>query len=420
VSLLFCVDRWRQKSALVVINCLFAVTAMAEGWDGKDVTIGGELHVINPATPIEATITKTPKELWRVGGEDDEDVLIGVISSIVVDDNGNVYMLDAQLSQIYVFTSDGAYVRTIGRDGGGPGEFRRSGHMFLTPRGNIAVLQRMPAKIIQLTPSGDALNNYAIPRNESGLQLALDGGGLSGGELVLAVTEFTSEVTRIRLNQRLLGIGKNGEITATFAQKERIIERSNPVVTEEESARILWATSGDGRVFTNNRFDAYIIYVYDYSGGLDRIIERDYKHHKRSEEEKWRRTPRKVFRDGKNRGQTKLVISDTARDIRAMYTRDDGTLWVMSSRGAADAPEGAFAKFDVYDRSGRFTRQETIVCSGNFEDDLIYFVKDRLYVVKGFKSGRDAMLAAFFNSDDRNDEDNEPEPLSVVCYDLSP
>jgi hypothetical protein len=336
-----------------------------------------------------------------------------------VDDTGNVYLLDAQLSQIYVFTSDGAYVRTIGRKGEGPGEFRRSGHMFLTGQGNIAVLQRTPGKIIQLTPGGEALGNYALPLNERESQFMLDGGGVSGRDLVLDLTEFTSEDTGIRFIQRLVRIGRNGDITATYARKERILERSNPVIKEKESAKVLWAMSDDGRVFTNDSYDAYSINMYDRSGELERVIERDYKNHKRSAEEKKRRTPRKVARGSYRTRQTKLIVSDTARDIRAMYTRDDGTLWVISSRGVADAPERAFATFDVFDRSGRFIRQVSIVCGGNYEDDLIYFIKDRLYVVKGFNSGRDAMLAAFFSTDDKDDGEEEPEPLSVVCFDLN-
>lgn len=419
LSLLFCVGHWRRVGAVVVINCLYVVTAMGEGWGGKEVIIGGELHVMNPASPIEAMVMKTPKELWRVGGEDDEDVIFGVISSVVVDDTGNVYLLDAQLNQIYVFTSNGVYVRTIGCEGEGPGEFRRSAHMFLNPQGNIAVMQRTPGKIVQLTPDGDALDNYAIPRSEGGSQFALDGGGLSGGELVLAMTEFIPEESRIRLNQRLVGIGRNGEITATYARKERTIERSNPMVTEAEGARILWAVSDDGRVFTNDSFDEYTINVYDSSGELERVIERDYKHYKRNAEEMRCRIPRKIVRNGKHIRQTRLIISETARDIRAMYTREDGTLWVISSRGVADAPNGAFATFDVYDRLGRFTRQVSLLCGCNYEDDLICFIKDRLYVVKEFKSGRDAMLAAFFSSDDKNDEEEKPEPLSVVCFDLN-
>ena len=117
--------------------------------------------------------------------------------------------------------------------------------------------------------------------------------------------------------------------------------------------------------------------------------------------------------------EAESIVSDTDRDVRAMYTRHDGSLWVVSSRGGYDAPDGAYAVFDVFDKDGRFTQQITLECDGNFREDGIHFVGGQLFIVKGLQSARDAMFGHGGDDDeDAEDEYEEIEPLQVVCYDL--
>ena len=53
-----------------------------------------------------------------------EEYLFGSVSAIAVDDDHNVYVLDGQARHVRVFDSEGTYVKTLGRDGEGPGEFK--------------------------------------------------------------------------------------------------------------------------------------------------------------------------------------------------------------------------------------------------------------------------------------------------------
>ncbi len=55
---------------------------------------------------------------------DSDDVLIGNIVGIVVDEQGRVFIADNQQHSILVFDADGNFVATIGRKGQGPGEFQ--------------------------------------------------------------------------------------------------------------------------------------------------------------------------------------------------------------------------------------------------------------------------------------------------------
>ncbi|MES2304849.1 MAG: hypothetical protein V4558_05050 [Gemmatimonadota bacterium] len=51
--------------------------------------------------------------------------------AIVVDSKGNFYILDQKPATIKAYGSDGAFLRTIGKDGSGPGEFRQWGLLMI-------------------------------------------------------------------------------------------------------------------------------------------------------------------------------------------------------------------------------------------------------------------------------------------------
>ncbi|MCP4291461.1 MAG: hypothetical protein GY780_06465, partial [bacterium] len=80
-------------------------------------------RVENSSKPAQGVQKVVLEELWRVGGEDDEDNIFGIVNRALVDDENNIYLLDAQLAQISVYSPDGELIKTLGREGDGPGEF---------------------------------------------------------------------------------------------------------------------------------------------------------------------------------------------------------------------------------------------------------------------------------------------------------
>jgi len=81
---------------------------------GDEVMKDGVLHVVNGAEPENGRQTLQLEELWRVGGEDDEETVFGIINKVLIDDENNIYLLDAQLAQISVFSSEGELTNTLG------------------------------------------------------------------------------------------------------------------------------------------------------------------------------------------------------------------------------------------------------------------------------------------------------------------
>ncbi len=76
-------------------------------------------------------------EEGRFTGTDGTPAELGQPGNVAVDEAGRIYVVDYKPAAIKVFAPDGRLVRTIGRDGEGPGEFRVG---FIAVRGGYLVL----------------------------------------------------------------------------------------------------------------------------------------------------------------------------------------------------------------------------------------------------------------------------------------
>jgi hypothetical protein len=242
-------------------------------------------------------------------------------------------------------------------------------------------------------------------------------GERAGDHIVLDTNSFARHEEGMDITRKLILVDAQGNNAGTLHTKTTKRNFANMSFDEKEMMAMRWSCAHDGRVFVSDDFDGYSIVVYNPDGTVDRVIERDYEHRKRSKEEMERNAPRVMFRrrgGATQRPETKA--SETDRDILAMHPRDDGTLWVVSSHGGLDAPEGTIATFDVFDRDGKFRRQVSIAGDGDFEEDGVHFVGDRVYVVKGFRSAERAQRGG--EGEATEEEIENAEPISLVCYEL--
>jgi hypothetical protein len=398
------------------------LSAHAAAWTGKELTKDGVVHVMNPATPSQGATTLAPQELWRAGGDDEEDVLFGVLNSVAVDDRGNVYTLDTQLSQVHVFGPGGALLRTIGREGEGPGEFRRAAQMFLTPEGNVAVLQTMPGKLVLLTPEGKPAGDFRGPSGADGGTMSYFEGAAAGGSYVLGTREFSRRDNSFSVTRSLLVLDGKGQTRATIFTNTELRDMASMMsMDEKDSRRLVWAAGSDGSVYTSENFDGYEVKCFSPDGELARVIEREYTHRPRSKQEMEENKPRIMMRrQGGGAVQPEVKASPTDRDILRLYPREDGTLWVMSSRGGHDQPRGTLVTFDVFDASGKFTRQVAVKAPGDLRQDEFHLIRDQLVLVKSVRSAREAMFAEMGGKGEASEDEAEPEPVSLVCYRLEP
>jgi hypothetical protein len=408
-------------AALLGVSLLVFVLVSPAGagaWKGEEIQKDGALHVMNPAKGTEPSRTVKLEELWRIGGDtDDEDEFFGVISQILSDEQGNVYLLDTQLSQVKIFTADGEALRSIGREGEGPGEFRRPTGMFLMDNGDLGVMQLAPGKIVLLTPEGEPAGEHALPQSEDGGFLILLGCRSAGDHLVLAIAKNAFQEGRFDQSRYLASIDHEGKELARYHEEVRTIEFANAVLDDKQWDTFdrRWSTASDGRVYAATSYPDYRITVWNADGTINRIIEREYTHRKRSDREmELVENLMSIF--ARQIPNCTVNITDYTKDIETFYVREDGSIWVLTSDGSRDQPEGSLGVFDVFDPEGRFVRQVTLMGEGNPLMDGYYFVRDRLYVVTDLLQAAMAMQAG---GEPVDLGEEEPEPMSVICYKIN-
>lgn len=84
----------------------------------------------------------------RIGALDGPDVyLFGRVSGVAMGDDGSVYVADMQVPAIRHFDTSGSWIRDVGREGEGPGEYRYIYGMRRLAGGPLAILDPRNARV---------------------------------------------------------------------------------------------------------------------------------------------------------------------------------------------------------------------------------------------------------------------------------
>ena len=109
-------------------------------WKGSVAKEGGITLVKNPAKPLYGPEAFSLVEELSVGGDASPDALLASITSIAEGPDGSIYVLDQDDRNVKAFDRDGKYLRTISRQGQGPGELSAPVSVHWTVGGELAVV----------------------------------------------------------------------------------------------------------------------------------------------------------------------------------------------------------------------------------------------------------------------------------------
>ncbi len=383
----------------------------------REVTEDGVLHVKNGDTPRNGIQDMELEELWRIGGEDDEDVLLGIISRVLIAPNGDIYLLDGQLSQAQVFSPDGRFIRTLGRQGDGPGEITRPGDMVFMPDGTLGLVQIFPGKIVKLNLDGTPAGEFKPDLGDAttGGFLALINCRSAGGNLVLGgiqISMDTATMVQTR-NFFLRSYDLQGRQVASYIEKPVIWTFDKDFKFKELDSDFIWwrmDVAPDGKVIACIPRYRYALSVFNPDGTLDRVIDREYEPWTRNELVRNRYRSIMEAQAGQFPPGTPLETEDKEQDVEDLRVAPDGTIWVLPSRQMFEPEPGYFAVYDQFSPEGEFTRQVRVKCEGDPSTDRLIFAGDRVFLITGFW---DAVLSA---SSASTDEGEDAEPMSVICY----
>ncbi len=402
-----------------LLTSLFALALLFFQVGGSSAEASGDVpRVDNPSEPVQGTLTLELDELWRIGGADDEENIFGIVNRALVDDDDNIYLLDAQLAQVSVYSHEGELIKVLGQEGDGPGEFRGPQDMCFLPDGNLGIAMMFPGKVVKLGMDNTPAGTWQLGDPASGgfyilHALKSNGGVVVAGGIQQKVDQSSGEINR----RNFVGIlGDDGSLGTTFTETEHVMNLNNFKLDELElieSPNRRFDLGRDGKTAVAIPRYGYEISIFNATGELERVFTRKY--------ESWRRNDRamKMMQNIFEFIRTNQVpgadyhIEDFEPDVEFLRVASDGSIWVLTSRAMWESPESVFTSYDVFSPDGVYQKKLDIVCEGDPVEDFLFFGGDDLaFLVTGFW---DAALSQF-GGNGSVDDGEEPEPMSVICY----
>ena len=326
------------------------------------------------------TVLKT-EELWRRGGERDTDAdLFGVITDVEFAPNGDVYVLDMQRHDVKVFSQGGRFLRSFGRSGEGPGEFRNPTRLMSLGGDRIAVLQSSPQKISIFSTAGEYVEELrVVDQNGNPFNVITDGTALDSG-LLLHTMNFVMADGKLTWTHRIILADRWGAAVSVIDSARAVNDLSKNTMYEDHRAPIRWARGGKDSVIIT-KGSGYELVVHNIASGTSLRLRRDYRHRKRSEAEKqwiedW-------FLAGG--GAASVDVRDHDRDIQWFGMDEFGTVWVLTSR-ALDRKPGEAYGFDLFDSSGEHVGALAVMLQFDIREDQLYMKDGGFVVVTQFES----------------------------------
>jgi len=224
----------------------------------------GVTYAINTATthwtPDEAPLQFELEQTFGVADAPEEAMLAGT-SSVVVDADGVVYLLDRGNHRLVAFNPDGSVRWSQGREGEGPGEFQNAFGLVPGPENDLLVVNQSGQRWERWSYDGELLESYDAGRIE-GAGFFLSPLGFHNDQPIASSSAMNEEPQRfMRVNLDALAV-----VDTLFARPlgfELPEFFGYGVSTRLEGDR-LWVADGT----------SYVLEEYTLDGRLVRQIER--------------------------------------------------------------------------------------------------------------------------------------------------
>lgn len=321
-----------RSLGFVVFSCLIAGALGQEKtpWKGKilqeeDVTV-----VKNPVKPAcEKGYLSLEKDLVLGQNKTSEDYLFPGITSFAVDEQGRIYVLVGRDSDIRVFDARGAYLRTIGRKGQGPGEFMRPMNIQILPDGSVFINDMQ--RLIYYTTEGKLINEVKSTMPMA-FRLAIDSEGNFIGILPQRAENFRVILAEYDSSQKQV---------CTFSTIQ-------PSPSDMLAPGFLFDIAPDNRLIWGVT-SKYVLNVSDSKGKLLKKILKDYVPVAISDKEKKEMTIK--YTGGSDVLPEGQMFPKYFTPIEEISVDEAANIYIRTNE-RAEGEDSHY--FDVFDASGRF------------------------------------------------------------------
>ncbi|MCI0434531.1 MAG: 6-bladed beta-propeller [Gemmatimonadetes bacterium] len=331
--------------------------------DSAGVTIVMSALPVWPGGEPALRLAAQPTVEIGVAGGDPAYELNGVIAAVRLS-NGHIVIANARSSELRVYDEAGVFVRTIGRNGEGPGEFRNLGGLWRSAHDSIITFDLALRRITVFVPGGEPTRIFTLASPDPAMVTSAVGVLDNGAVPALASTPMTPSagvgVHRVAGAVQVYDpVGEPAATLTTLPTEEwAIVEGATGVVLMPRAFGRSGLAVTDGRFVYVADNDRYDIAVYRPDGTLVR---------------KQRRAAADVLVTSdviKRYGEARLRNAGASEQARLaqqqmidampfperlpafsrMIAAADGRLWVQ----ATAIPGDATLSFSVFDANGEW------------------------------------------------------------------
>ncbi len=409
-----------RNHVLPVFLVLAVVThAHTDSHAGKVQDKDGVPHVQNGLAPDKGKRTIQLAEAWRFSIEEEEE-LIGVLSTALAGPDGTVWLADRQLGQVMVYSADGQHMRTVSGSGEGPGEVNSPTGLLWFPDGSLGIQDNKQGQITRIDVQGIPLSSMHMrdtgdePMASARLSMVRGGGGV----LAVCGTQFNFSTEAMTQNRFFSIFDTDGNELSRLLEAPSGFDFNARTYDEKANYfvdRGSWSIDDQGMIYCAPYYDQYRIEVRDSGGSLVRVIERQYKPRQRTEEDK------QTARDGSSmsingeRVPLDCDLQDYDSFVNTIESVAGGQLWVQNGTDHKNLPDGIARSYDVFDAAGHFVEVVEIACEMDPDQDQLLRLADGRWIL--FRNIYDAFRALYAGyRDDDEEVEEDSEPMEIVCF----
>ena len=350
-------------SLLFIINC----NTHKKAWDVSVEEVNGVTVVNNPEEPYYGELDLDIEENLVIGRSDDNNYQFYQANNLAVDKEDNIYLADGGNHRIQKFDKNGQYILTIGREGQGPGEFTGISGILIDEQGNLFVLGGRRIQIFNT--SGEYLRGITLENPISNLSLDSDG-------CFFGITSLQDEKGRKSQVVKLDPEGKLIKTCAEFTAPKSVQRKSGESIVSFRAIHAyspgLLLTTLNKETFCYGYSLKYEIFIIHKKGDLISQIHRDDKIHAITKDEKDHIIGQLEEHLSRSGSKWPRDVLEEACDFpssrtffRGMLADDRQRLFIWRVRSVLDESDERI--FDVFSRDGYFIYRIKM----NFLPDLI-------------------------------------------------
>jgi hypothetical protein len=266
-------------STSLIFLLVFFISVQVKADQIKIKTANGIEVVENPKKPAppKGTLSKMSlQEDFSLGEGESEEEMFAELTSIDVDRNGNIYILDRVDKKVKIFDSEGKFLRKFGRDGQGPGEMNVPITIQIISNDELVVSDALNQRLMFYSLEGEFKREMSTALKALRFTLPLfdSQGNILGQQIVPTEEKLMREVRKY-----------DGELNSLFTVAS--IDNTSLVQGKINPFQVVifYQLGKDNAIYCSNP-DAYEIKVLNTEGKMVRRILKDFDPVKVTEKDK--------------------------------------------------------------------------------------------------------------------------------------